>query len=200
MSRPLMQRRIAELEALFASSKADGKGLRVLEEELKLRHVPRAVALLGEVQALLAGARKVTSVPAPAGELMMDQSTWTSVPRPSRETPVPTAGQSASASSSGPAAMATPRPEPATPPAPRLRTPPTGSALEMDFQEACQIFRTAPGADWLIIEQTRRQLVQMAHPQKCVAMDAKQRALALTAAKRANAAYALLWQWRTEGR
>jgi hypothetical protein len=50
MPRPLMQHGVGQLEALFAKSKSDSKVLKQLEHELEHRQVPRALALLAEVQ------------------------------------------------------------------------------------------------------------------------------------------------------
>jgi DnaJ-domain-containing protein 1 len=65
MSRPLLQHGVGDLEALFASSKSDHKVLKQLEDELEYRHVPRAVALMAEVQRALKGVPP-TGVPLPA--------------------------------------------------------------------------------------------------------------------------------------
>jgi len=56
MYRPLMQRGIGDLEALFAKSKTDVEVLKQLKHELQYRQVPRAVALLADVQTAMKGA------------------------------------------------------------------------------------------------------------------------------------------------
>ena len=56
MQRPLMQQGVAQLEALFAASRGDLRVLKQLEDELTHRQVPRAVALLAEVQKAIRGA------------------------------------------------------------------------------------------------------------------------------------------------
>jgi len=56
MYRPLMQRGIGDLEALFAKSKTDVEVLKQLKHELQYRQVPRAVALLADVQTAMNGA------------------------------------------------------------------------------------------------------------------------------------------------
>jgi hypothetical protein len=63
MPRPLMQHGIGQLETLFASSKVNLKVLKQLEHELQFRQVPRALALLEQVQAAIPTAG---SAPAPA--------------------------------------------------------------------------------------------------------------------------------------
>jgi len=55
MARPLMQHGVGQLEEMFAKGKADAKVLKQLENELQYRQVPRAVALLAEVQAAMYG-------------------------------------------------------------------------------------------------------------------------------------------------
>lgn len=65
MSRPLIQLGVADLEAMFQTGKLDQKVLGQLEVELKHRQVPRAVALLKEVQAVQAHA--------PQGRLMASE-------------------------------------------------------------------------------------------------------------------------------
>ena len=76
MSRPLIQRRIDELEAMFEVAKGDPASLRLLEAELSLRPMPRAVSLLAKVKRFL-GSESVfldgrSPLPAsrePAGEM-----------------------------------------------------------------------------------------------------------------------------------
>jgi hypothetical protein len=63
MARPLMQRGVAQLEELFAKSKTDPKVLSQLEHELQYRQVPRAVALLAEVQEAMHGATAAAASP-----------------------------------------------------------------------------------------------------------------------------------------
>jgi hypothetical protein len=55
MSRPLIQKRIDELEAMFDAEQSDPDVLRLLENELAFRSVPRATTLLGKVKRVLAG-------------------------------------------------------------------------------------------------------------------------------------------------
>jgi len=67
MPRPLMQHGVGKLEEIFANGKADAMLLKQLEHELQHRQVPRAVALLSEVQAAMTGATapQAPAVPAP---------------------------------------------------------------------------------------------------------------------------------------
>jgi DnaJ-domain-containing protein 1 len=55
MSRPLIQRRIDELEAMFESEQGDSDALRLLEIELSFRSVPRATTLRARVKRALSG-------------------------------------------------------------------------------------------------------------------------------------------------
>lgn len=55
MSRPLIQRRIDELEAMFEIERVDPDVLRLLEVELSFRSVPRATTLLANVKRVLNG-------------------------------------------------------------------------------------------------------------------------------------------------
>ena len=69
MARHLMQHGVGQLEEMFAKGKADAKVLKQLENELQYRQVPRAIALLAEVQAAMYGgthaAPQATNVPSP---------------------------------------------------------------------------------------------------------------------------------------
>ena len=63
MPRPLMQRGIGDLETLFAKSKTDVEVLKQLKQELQYRQVPRAVALLADVQTEMKGATSAKQAP-----------------------------------------------------------------------------------------------------------------------------------------
>lgn len=62
MPRPLKQLGVGQLEELFARSKTDPKALKHLADELQYRQVPRAVALLTEVQAAMSRETRIYSV------------------------------------------------------------------------------------------------------------------------------------------
>jgi DnaJ-domain-containing protein 1 len=55
MSRPLIKRRIDDLEAMFEVGQGDPDSLRLLEVELAFRSVPRAIALLAKVRRVRSG-------------------------------------------------------------------------------------------------------------------------------------------------
>lgn len=68
MARPLMPYGVGRLEEMFAKGKTDATLLKQLENELQFRKVPRAIALLAEVQATMysgAAAQQSVDVPAP---------------------------------------------------------------------------------------------------------------------------------------
>ena len=66
----------------------------------------------------------------------------------------------------------------------------------MPLDDAYKVLKTAPGATWEFIEQSRRMLVQQSHPSRWKAMNAEWRAQVLAEAKRVNTAYAALSQAR----
>jgi hypothetical protein len=69
MSRPLIQRGIGELEAMFNVEHGDPKVLAALETELAFRSVPRAVRLLAKVRRALAGEM---ALPTPTQKLLFE--------------------------------------------------------------------------------------------------------------------------------
>lgn len=194
MPRPLMRHNIAQLEELFVASKADEMTLKKLEHELGFRQVPRAVALLTKVQGTLHGAAGASQALPPPAELSPrpkkpQPELWDSSPAPAIATatpsaPVPPAVRIA------PTATA----KPATAPAEALN-PTSGPAIPvpvMSINDAYKVMKATAGSTWGAIEQTRRQLVQQAHPERVATMSAEQRAQVQAEAKRANIAYAVL--------
>ena len=188
MARPLMQHGVGQLEEMFARGKADAKVLRQLENELQYRQVPRAVALLAEVQAAMYGsavAPDVSTLPAPPparppalAPILQQPDLWG---RPAAPPVV----------ASPPAALVRTGTPAAKPPA----SPPT-----MPLDDAYKVLKASPGATWESLEQTRRALVQQSHPSRWKTMSADSRAQALAEAKRVNAAYAALSHARCGGR
>ncbi len=185
MPRPLMQLGVGQLEELFAKSKADSKVLKQLEHELQYRQVPRAVALLAEVQAAMYGARDAGApVPAatpavPPSPLPRQPGLWEQPPA----TPVPTLVAA----------------KPAHAPAPTAAPTPVGTGNQvpraiqaMTIEDACKVLKTTPSATWESIEQTRRQLVQQSHPERVASMSPAGREQAQSNARLVNAAYATL--------
>jgi hypothetical protein len=183
MPRPLIRLGVDDLEALFAKSKTDANVLKQLEDELQYRQVPRAVALLAEVQATMYGAQPVAPVPAP--------------PRPA---PVPAPTPQRAGLWEPPATPATvpvgapvAAPRPAEPvKAPAVSKPPLPAAPAMPVEDAYKLLKATAGSTWESIEQTRRQLVQQSHPVRLKSMSAERQSQVLAEAKRANAAYLTL--------
>lgn len=196
MLRPLMQQGVGQLEALFASSRADLKVLKQLEHELQYRQVPRAVALLAEVRAAMCGAtsappliaaptRPPTLIPAPPPQ---QPTLWKRPPVPPPVTVAPPVVQPR------PAALVTKALE-----APAAAKPSPPAMPAMPLEDAYKLLKATTGSTWESIEQTRRQLVQQSHPGRLKSMSAERRAQALAEAKRVNAAYVVLSQARFTG-
>ena len=197
MPRPLMQLGVDQLKEMFTKGKAEPKVLKQLENELQYRQIPRAVALLAEVQAAMYGGAVEPEVPtAPA-------------PPPARApAPAPVSHQ--------PDLWGRPAAPPvvAAPPAAPVRTvthagkplkaaPVTGppaSSPSMPLDDDYKVLKATPGATWESIEQTRRTLVQQSHPSRWKTLSAEKLTQTLTEAKRVNAAYAALSQARCGGR
>lgn len=196
MPRDLMRHNIVQLEELFSVSRHDESTLQRLEDELRYRNVPRAVALLSEVQSALkvaehmanssevmptrqelrgelnhAVSTKPTAPITPQVKLPIDHSPPVATPVSPREAPNPTLAQKAFATD----AVSSPR---------------------MSIEDAYKVLRATPGSTWESIEQARRQLVQQSHPELVASMTVEKRTLTQEEANKANSAYAILWQTR----
>lgn len=189
MTRPLIQHGVGQLEEMFAEGKADPKLLKQLENELQYRQVPRAVALLAEVQASMYGgtpaATQVPLVPAPH-----------SAPRPA---PEPVSRQPDLWSRPAtlpfvilPTVVRTGAPEVNPQELPPVTKAPPALVPAMPLEDAYKVLNATPGVSWESLEQTRRTLVQQSHPSRGKALSAEKRAQALAEASRVNAAYATL--------
>ena len=191
MARPLMQHGVGQLEEMFANAKADPKALKQLERELQYRQVPRAVALLAEVQAAMYGgaaapqasnAPKLPWAPASAPASVSQQpDLWE---RPATPLVV-----------TSPSAIRT-RANAAKPQEPLSMTKAPATLPTMPLEDAYKALKATPGATWESIEQTRRSLVQQSHPLRLETLSADKRTQALVEANRVNAAYAALSQAR----
>lgn len=190
MPRPLMQLGVGDLEAMFARSKTDVKVLKQLEHELQYRQVPRAVALLAEVQAAMYGAAPAApaAAPTPPATGSRQPGLWEQPPAP---VPSPVAAPVAQPR------PATPAPAPASPPTAK---PPQPPAPLMPVEDAYKLLKATAGSTWESIEQTRRQLVQQSHPARMKTLGPERRAQALAEARRVNAAYLSLSHVRCTGR
>ena len=197
MARPLMQHGVGRLAEMFANGKADPKVLKQLENELQYRQVPRAVALLAEVQAAMYGgtpaAPQVATGPAPSparppapAPVSQQADLWVRPAAP------PVVAPPAVVHTAAPAAR------PAEP-SPVAKAPPA-SAPVMPLEDAYKVLKATPGATWESLEQTRRTLVQQSHPSRWKTLSIVNRTQALAEAKRVNAAYAALSQARCGGR
>ena len=198
MPRPLMQHGVGQLEEMFDSGKADPKVLKQLENELQYRQVPRAVALLAEVQAAMNGgaaAQQVPIVPAPP-------PARAPAPAPVSQQPDlwgrSTAPPIVAVPPAAPVRAVTPAVKPPEAPPVAAKTP--ASPPDMPLDEAYKVMKATPGATWESIEQTRRTLVQQSHPSRWKTLSAEKRAQTLTEARRVNAAYAALSQAHWGGR
>lgn len=189
MPRPLMQLGVGELEALFKKSKTHTKVLKQLENELQYRQVPRAVALLAEVQTAMHNATYAAPVPSglkPAVNPAPEQTgLWE--------------GSTTAATSSIVVPIAAPRPAdpiktPAHPAVPKM--PPT-SQPEIDVDDAYKLLKATAASTWESIEETRRQMVLQSSPLITRSMSQDRRSQLLAEAKRINAAYSVLCKYRS---
>ncbi len=187
MPRPLMQHGVGQLEALFASSKANFKVLKQLEHELQFRQVPRALALLEQVQAAIRAANSaaapVTTGPMPAKQ--PDLRTQPQAMQPAAP-PLPTTAPRPSSQPTGPSTT--------------LLRPATGTpraTLAMTFDDACKLLKVSPSAPWQEVEQARRQLVQLSHPDRVISLTPERRDQLRAEARRVNTAYAVISAIRT---
>lgn len=188
MTRPLMQHGVGQLEEMFAKGKLDPKLLKQLENELQYRQVPRAVALLAEVQAAMYGGADAPAgptVPAPS-PVPQQHGLWERPAEPPVVVPPPVV----------PIRTVTTA---AKPPEPPPATKPVSPTPAMPLDDAYKILKATPGATWESIEQTRRTVVQQSHPSRWKTLGTEKRTQALAEAKRVNAAYASLSQARCGG-
>jgi hypothetical protein len=178
-----MQHGVGQLEQMFTKGKADLKVLRQLEHELQYRQVPRAVALLAEVETAMNGRAPAThpvaepplpptKVPASAPK---QPSLWEAQPSSAHPATVPSVAQ------------LRPTAHMVMPPVANPQSPPT-----MLIEDACKVLKTTLWATWESIEQTRRLLVQRSHPSLLRPLSDERRAQVLAEARRVNAAYATL--------
>ena len=180
MPRPLMQHGVGHLEEMFAKGNADPTVLKRLENELQHRQVPRAVALLTEVQAAMnresTAAVPVVSPPS-AAPIATPASRQPELFEPP-SAPSPVVAQ--------PPILVQPQPPSVAPVPPK---PPAPATMAISLDDAYKLLKVTPGSTWESIEQTRRLLVQQAHPSDVAALSAEKRAEARTKAARVNAAY-----------
>jgi hypothetical protein len=176
MSRPLIQRSVSDLEALFANSKSDVGLLKQLEHELQHRQTTRAVALLAEVRVAIR-CETPALISSKGSAAPQQKGLWEQSPTPTVDAamPVSRAGEPV-------AAAAVPA---------KLKNPPD-AAPSMSLEDAYQLLKMNNSSAWESIEQARRQIVERSHPARLVSMSPEHRVQALEEAKVANTAYALL--------
>lgn len=193
MSRTLMQHGVGQLEEMFAKGKTDAKLLKQLEQELQYRHMPRAVALLAEVQAAIRDGTAApqmpnvpVSPPALAKTPISQQPDLWGYPAKPPVIPTPAPIRTVAPASN---------PQESQPVAKSPALPPT-----MHVEDAYKVLKLTPGATWESIEQARCTLVDRSHPSRWKELSAEKREQALADAKRVNAAYVALSQTRCSGR
>lgn len=196
MKRTLMQLGIGALEEMFSTSKTDAKVLRQLENELQHRQVPRAVALLDEVQ--LAMKRVASSMPRPAQDELPLAPPVAPAAVPAHEAPVPersapevavTAPVSAPLPPSVPEQASSSQPKlPSRPPARVAHAP----IPAMSLDAACKLLKVTVASQWQEVELARRKLILLSHPRHVVGMPEERQEAVRTEARRVNAAYAAL--------
>lgn len=196
MKRTLMQLGIGALEEMFATSKTDAKVLQQLENELQHRQVPRAVALLEQVQlamkrvasSALSRAQDEFPLEPPATPAMVPTQ-----PPPGR--PEPTAVASAPAAQPTPSSttqqVRPPVVAPVAVPVSSVRIE-RASLPAVSLDDACKLLKVTLGSAWQEVEQTRRTLVQLSHPRHVVGMTPEHQEAVLDEARLVNAAYAVL--------
>jgi hypothetical protein len=192
MSRPLMQLGVSDLESMFARSKTDAKVLKQIEHELQYRQVPRAVALLAEVQVAMYDQTPSASAPTrsePAPALVPEQTGLMERPAP---LPTPSEVITISATRLGESIKA---PEPTVVPS----TPPTALPL-ISVDDAYKLLKSTAGSSWESIEKTRRQMVLQSSPSITRSLSQDSRSQLLADAKRVNAAYTVITKHRMSTR
>ena len=207
-TRPLMQNGIGALEAMFAESPADAKVLRSLQDELKHRQVPRAIALLQKVEKALKS-DKVPEADAELQPMSPERARLTEILKRHRslaadkqpalraENDNDAPGVDATSASAVPAK---PPPSASAPVGPGhvLVSPPAEKPSlktetpSMSVSEAYQRLQAVPGTGWETLEETRQRIVQQSHPENLAKVSEKKRIELVIEAKKANLAYEVI--------
>lgn len=179
------------LGRLGLKATTDVRSLNRLSHELQFRQVPRAIAPLEKVEKALAGSRVAPTAPPFSGS----NAAPATVPSAGPVAPVQQADLWGTASADraivAPRVVMPPlaaRPVPAASVTPPQKAPPSPSASTLSVDEAHKVLKATPDSTWESIEQTRRQLVQLAHPYHLAALREEKRPPVIAEAKRANAA------------
>lgn len=184
MPRPLLKFRISDLEEMFAERSKDSALLDRLQQELKYRKTPRAVALLQKVRAAVPRAESETrsSVQLSERPIVLKPSIACVASRDTGTESLP---------------LAFPVQEAPHNPSRSLAGGQTSPPTEVD--QIYGLLKISPGASWESIELARRKLVQRASPAITLTMSAGDRARLNERAALVNAAYALLAKQRWSG-
>ena len=193
MSCPLIQNGSDPFENVYTASQADSQELGQLKTERQHRHVPKAAALVIEVQARVCAEASLAS---PLIKIPSTALTVAAADEPAVVFNYPLASISISTSASLPA-PAEIQTEPSWKPL-MLLTPPAQEPLPipMSVDDACQLLKVTLGSTWELIEQARRSLVLSAHPSNVATLSPNKRMKAFTDAARVNAAYLKLFTLR----
>ena len=174
MPRPLIQHGVGHLEALFASSKTNLKMLKQLEHELQFRQVPRALALLDQVQIAMPAAGPASAIKGTISEKQPNLCAQPPEVQPAAPPPPRPSTQ-----------RATPEPLPAADVTQRL-------ASSMAIDDACKVLKVLPTSSWQDVELARRQLVKLSHPAHIAALSPEHRDQVRSEAMQVNTAYLVL--------
>jgi len=199
MKRTLMRLGIGALEDMFSSSKGDAKVLRQLENELQHRQVPRAVALLVEVQLAMKGVAS-SALPRVQDELPLEPlAAPAAVPvLPPPERPAATAAVVDAAVTRPAPLSAAQRVHPlVAAPVPLARVE-RASIPAVSLDDACKLLKVTLGAPWQQVELSRRKLVLLSHPRHVIGMTPDRQEAVRDEARRVNAAYLVLSAARTK--
>jgi hypothetical protein len=201
--RPLMSRNIQQLAELFDRCKEDLVELGRLRAELVHRNVPKARALLMQVQS---AQRRLLAGPKSERESdLFDPPEGTSAKQPGALPGVPLApartmvGSSLASPPSGNQPVpprnpgeAAPEPRPVTASAVQPAALQNAPAATMSRAEALAILKVPPTARWEVIEMARREIVDRARPDRIGTTALSRRQAAQEGARMANEAFRAL--------
>jgi len=194
MYRPLMTKKIEQLEQLFKDAADDPKTLRRLADELACRSTARASSLLAAVQSLNAPGEEPTDAAKPR---MIEEVTQLTLlpgfPAPAEPESLDTAPATPQ-KRERPAGVIGVTSEPPPPTreahAQTLEGVPN-SALTLEA--AYRSLKVSSSASWPTIESARREIVQKASPEALEGESSSSRATIVERAAKANEASARLW-------
>jgi DnaJ-domain-containing protein 1 len=172
ITRPLLRHTIVQLEEMFAAQSSDTDILQALDQELQFRNVPRAKVLLRRVKSALTSGAPQTASAQP--DLFR--------------------GQTSTGRTASPVTM---RPVGSLTKARGIPAPPTLAIPPMALEEAYKVLHVTADSSWSDVEQSRFKIVQLAHPDVIANLTTENRTAAQEEAKRANAAYGVLFEARS---